>query len=230
MDNLIRALKRFNTNGDDKGMVTNRPDRSDPDKNITEPIFEFSKGVSFNNKTFIKSKGVNNRVILGENCKFGSLGTPKIDFHGSGNTIEFGERSVLKRGHLRIVGDNQSIFVGDRTTINGIYMLVDEGTSIIIGSGCMFSYDIELRTTDAHSILDKSSGKRINHAESIRIGDNVWVGKEAMISKGVSIGSNVIVGARSLVTKSFDNEEFVAIAGVPAKVVKRGVTWDRRKL
>ena len=196
---------------------------------MPEIIFEFGKGSKFNEKTFIKNEGENNKIIMGENCKFGSLGTPKVDFLGSGNTIEFGDRVILKRGHLRIVGDNQTIRIGNKTTINGIYILVDEQTNVVIGEDCMFSYSIELRTTDAHSILDKNTGKRINHADDIVIGDRVWVGKEAMINKGVKLSSNMIVGARALVTKSFDTE-YCAIAGVPAAVVKNGVTWDRRKL
>ncbi len=196
---------------------------------MKDVLFEFDKGAVFNEKTFVKSEGTGNKLILGKNSKFGSLGTPKIDFIGSGNTIELGERVVLKRGHLRFVGDNQTIKIGSKTTINGVYILVDEQTNVTIGSDCMFSYSIELRTTDAHSILDTNSGERVNRAADINIGDKVWVGKEVMITKGVTLSSNVIVGARALVTKSFD-AEFCAIAGVPASVVKECVTWDRRKL
>jgi acetyltransferase-like isoleucine patch superfamily enzyme len=196
---------------------------------MSEIIFEFGKGSKFNEKTLIKSEGENNRLILGDHCKFGSLGTPKVEFLGSGNTIRLDDRAVLKRGHLRIVGDNQVIHIGKKTTINGVYILVDEQTSVTIGDDCMFSYSIELRTTDAHSILDKVSGKRINNAADIVIGDRVWVGKEVMINKGVTLSSDMIVGARALVTRSFD-AEYCAIAGVPAAVVKKDVTWDRRKL
>lgn len=195
-------------------------------KNIN---IEIGKEALFNEKTFLKNSGENNSLILKSKSKFGTLGTPKVDFIGNNNTIIFEEFAVFKRGHLRIVGDNQTISVGRKTTINSAYLLVDEGCSITIGEDCMFSNGIELRTTDAHSILDKETGERINKAKSIVIGNHVWVGKEVMISKGVNIPSNVIVGARALVTKSFTNE-YVAIAGVPAVEVKSGVTWDRRKL
>lgn len=187
------------------------------------------KGAVFNDKTFLKSEGVNNRIVLDKAAKFGSLGTPKVDFKGNNNSIEFGERSVFKRGHLRIVGDNQHIKFGKKTTVNGVYILVDENTSVEIGEDCMLSYDIEIRTTDAHSVIDRDTRERINKAKNIVIGDRVWVGKEVMINKGVNIASNVIIGARSLVTSSCD-DEFVAIAGVPAKVVRTNVDWDRKKL
>lgn len=45
----------------------------------------------------------------------------------------------------------------------------------------------------------------------------------------VSIGDNSIVGWGSIVTRRFD-EPNVILAGIPAKVVKRGINWDRRSL
>ena len=41
------------------------------------------------------------------------------------------------------------------------------------------------------------------------------------------IADNSIVGWGSIVTKEF-NEPNVIIAGIPAKIVKRGINWDRR--
>ena len=50
------------------------------------------------------------------------------------------------------------------------------------------------------------------------IGDNVWIGGNAVILPGVTLGDNVVVGAGAVVTKSFPSN--VAIAGNPAKVIK----------
>lgn len=47
------------------------------------------------------------------------------------------------------------------------------------------------------------------------------------IGKNVKISDNSIVGWGSIVTRKFD-EPNVIIAGIPAKVVKRGVNWDRK--
>lgn len=55
---------------------------------------------------------------------------------------------------------------------------------------------------------------------SPRIGDNVDIGVGAKIIGDIDIASNVIIGAGSVVNKSF-KEEWVVIAGVPAKIVKR---------
>ena len=53
---------------------------------------------------------------------------------------------------------------------------------------------------------------------SISIGNNCWIGGNAVINPGVKLGHNVVVGAGSVVTKSF--EDNVVIAGNPAKVIQ----------
>lgn len=201
-----------------------QPNPKNNDVNI-----EIEEGGFLKETSLIQSVGFNNTIFIGKNSKVGSLGTPKIQFMGSNNRLIFESGSVLKRGHIRFVGDNQVIVIGKKTTINGIYMLCDEGCSIRIGDDCLLSYDIEMRTTDAHSIIDLDTGARLNPAGDISIGDRVWIGKEVMLTKGVVIASEVVIGARALVTKSLSDNN-VAIAGVPAKIVKRNITWDRRKL
>ena len=56
----------------------------------------------------------------------------------------------------------------------------------------------------------------------------MWIGKEACIMQGVKLPNNTVVGYRAVVTKSFD-EQFTAIAGVPARVVRKNITWSRTK-
>ncbi|AEV34261.1 acyltransferase family protein [Owenweeksia hongkongensis DSM 17368] len=51
----------------------------------------------------------------------------------------------------------------------------------------------------------------------IRVGNNVYIGNNAIILPGVSISDNVIVGAGAVVTKSILEGDIVA--GNPAKVV-----------
>lgn len=90
----------------------------------------------------------------------------------------------------------------------------------------MLSYELELRTTDAHSLFDRQSGELKNPPAGISIGDHCWIGKGACILQGVSLTNDVVVGTKSLVTKSC-NEPYVALAGIPAKIVSRDTAWDR---
>jgi virginiamycin A acetyltransferase len=51
------------------------------------------------------------------------------------------------------------------------------------------------------------------------IGNDVWIGCEAVVLAGVHIGDGAIVGARALVTK--DVEPYAIVGGVPAKVIRK---------
>lgn len=53
----------------------------------------------------------------------------------------------------------------------------------------------------------------------IKIGNNVFLGANTIITKSVTIGDNVIVGAGSIVTKDIPSNEIWA--GVPARFIKK---------
>ncbi|HWC28179.1 MAG TPA: DapH/DapD/GlmU-related protein, partial [Solirubrobacteraceae bacterium] len=57
-----------------------------------------------------------------------------------------------------------------------------------------------------------------------RIGDNVWLGANVVVTSGVTIGERCVIGANSVVTQ--DVPPFSIAAGAPAKVL-RGVTYER---
>ena len=53
----------------------------------------------------------------------------------------------------------------------------------------------------------------------ITIGNDVWIGYEAVILSGVTIGDGAIVGARAVVTK--DVPPYTIVAGVPARPIRK---------
>lgn len=53
----------------------------------------------------------------------------------------------------------------------------------------------------------------------IVIGNDVWIGYEAVILSGVTVGDGAIIGARAVVTK--DVEPYTIVGGVPAKPIKK---------
>lgn len=53
----------------------------------------------------------------------------------------------------------------------------------------------------------------------IVIGNDVWIGFEAVILAGVKIGDGAIIGARAVVTK--DVPPYSIVGGVPAKVIRK---------
>lgn len=53
----------------------------------------------------------------------------------------------------------------------------------------------------------------------IVIGNDVWIGYEAVIMSGVTIGDGAIIGTRAVVTK--DVPPYTIVGGIPAKVIRR---------
>ena len=52
----------------------------------------------------------------------------------------------------------------------------------------------------------------------IVIGNDVWIGYEAVILSGVTIGDGAVIGARAVVTK--DVPPYTIVGGVPAKPIR----------
>ena len=101
-----------------------------------------------------------------------------------------------------------------------------ENSSVYIGKDCMFSNGIKIFTSDMHSIIDLN-GNRINNSGDVIIGNHVWLCQDVKVLKNSKISDNTIVGHSAIVTKKF-YETNVILAGNPARIVKRGVNWDRK--
>lgn len=68
--------------------------------------------------------------------------------------------------------------------------------------------------------LDKSNVTDAwDNKGAIVIGNDVWVGYEAVIMQGVTIGDGAIVGTRAVVTK--DVPPYTIVGGVPAKPIRK---------
>ena len=58
-----------------------------------------------------------------------------------------------------------------------------------------------------------------NNKGDIIIGNDVWIGYEAVIMSGVNIGDGAIIGTRAVVTK--DIPPYTIVGGVPAKIIRK---------
>ena len=108
----------------------------------------------------------------------------------------------------------------DRLII-GSYCSIGSGASFIMAgnqghrydwiSSFPFYYMPEVETFSQSEDGFKKAGDTI-------IGNDVWIGSEAMIMPGVKIGDGAVIGSRALVTK--DVPPYAIVGGNPAKLIK----------
>jgi len=78
-----------------------------------------------------------------------------------------------------------------------------------------------LRNQNGFTYVDSNKFKEYRFADekySVVIGNDVWIGKRAMILEGVTIGDGAIVAAGAVVVK--DVPPYAIVGGVPARVIK----------
>lgn len=173
--------------------------------------------------------GCNNIIEIADG---GIIFKTVLRIRGDNNIIRIGNNVKISNGGFYIEDDNNIIDIGDGTTTSGqVNFSCTEGTSIVVGSDCMFSANIEVRTSDAHSIVDLE-GKRINESQDVIIGSHCWLGNTVFILKGSRIGDNCVVGAGSIVTHGVSSSNIIGaiIAGNPAKVIRNNTNWIRERL
>ena len=112
------------------------------------------------------------------------------------------------------VGD---VIIGDHTRVglhNTIIGPVTIGSHVNLAQGI---------TVTALNHNFEESSKRIDEqgvtTKPVIIGNDIWIGANAVILPGVSIGDHSVVAAGAIVTKDVPPHSLVA--GVPAKIIKK---------
>ncbi len=107
----------------------------------------------------------------------------------------------LHLGNQVDIGENVVLRAGGGLTI-GSRVLIAAGASVV---------------TSGHPIAPPRFRHVVN--EPIVIGDDVWIGANAVVLPGVTIGNGSVVAAGAVVSR--DVPPFTVVAGVPARVIKQ---------
>lgn len=112
-----------------------------------------------------------------------------------------------------------------------------EGSTLQIGSFCSIAVGVKIFlggehradwvTTYPFSVLWKSAFSFSGHPKSkgdVIIGNDVWIGTEAVIMSGVTIGDGAVIAARAVVAK--DVPPYAIAVGNPAKIIKKRFNDD----
>lgn len=189
---------------------------------------EITYGNSILSSVVFDIKGNGNQISIANDCLLCSV---VFRIRGDNHKIQIGSGCMFKEGGSLWFQDyNGTLTIGENTTFVNVHIAVIEPNSKVqIGRNCLFAYDIDIRTSDSHSIIDSKTGFRINFAKDINIGNHVWVTAHCNILKGVSISDDSVIATGSVVVKGF-KDKGVVIAGNPAKIVKNNITWTRKRI
>lgn len=124
-------------------------------------------------------------------------------------------------------GDNQ---IGDYTYI-GFNCII---TQSVVGRYCSIANNVsigigehKINRVSTSSLFYENPFETLTQGECI-IGNDVWIGSNAVIRRGVKIGNGAIIGANSFVNK--DVNDFEIVGGVPAKLIKKRFDENTIKL
>lgn len=167
----------------------------------------------------IHFRGNGNKIVLGEDTVL--LGAGLTFGHecsfvsGPGVRLARMEFNARRAGHLTI---------GARTHFTWITkFFFHEPGRIEIGAGGLIASDTLLTVSDMHSVIEVETGKRINPAQDITLHERVWLAAGVSIMKGSVIGAGSIIGLGAVVAGHIPENSMAA--GVPAKVIRSGVSW-----
>lgn len=112
--------------------------------------------------------------------------------------------------------------------INGDRLRIGKFCSIACGAKFLFNsanHTLHSLSTYTFPLFYEAWGHGMHPTQAwdnkgdIVIGNDVWIGYEAVILAGVTIGDGAVIGARAVVTK--DVPPYTIVGGVPAKPIRR---------
>lgn len=120
----------------------------------------------------------------------------------------------------RGLAETPTLVIGDHTFVgHNCTLAVAKGLSI--GSHCLIANNVWITDSPGHPV---SASQRLaglppdsSRVRPVTIGNNVWIGRDAVVLPGVTIGDNSVVAACAVVTKDVPPNKIAM--GNPARVV-----------
>jgi acetyltransferase-like isoleucine patch superfamily enzyme len=133
--------------------------------------------------------------------------------------LEIGRDTLLEPGCWLTLGPEARIRIGrecflNRGTMLAASDLIEIGDHVMFANGC-FVGDAAHRHDDPEEPVTRQG---FEPGRPVRIGSNVWLGVNCVVTGGVTIGDRAVIGANSVVTR--DVPAGTVAAGAPAKVIK----------
>jgi acetyltransferase-like isoleucine patch superfamily enzyme len=180
---------------------------------INISIDNFGKNIFIGNNTYINNSTIGNNVLL-KNNSFISLSKLEeyVTLHNGvalKDTIIGAYTYIAEKTFLSNTKTGKYCSIGPKVTC----CIGKHPTKDFVSTHPMF-YSTQKQAQI--SLVDKDYFEE--YAPKTELGNDVWIGQEAMLMDGVKIGDGAIIGARAVVTK--DIPPYAVAVGVPAKVIR----------
>ncbi len=150
--------------------------------------------------------------------------TLRIGMYSEVVNCKFGHQNIIY-GFARLV----DVEMGDYSYVGGAtlqyctigkFCSIAEGVKIGLGihPTHLESTHPAFYSPQSHWDIKPDLSHHIVEYKRVIIGDDVWIGTNAMVLDGVQIGNHAVVAAGAVVTK--DVPEYAIVGGIPAKVLK----------
>ena len=105
-------------------------------------------------------------------------------------------------------GKNSKVIIGDCCRINGAY--IHAKSSIQIGNNCVIASGVNIIDSNAHVVHSSNRTIGTDIPKPIIIGNNVWIGLNAIILKGTVLGDNCVVAAGTTVKGNYISNSIIS--------------------
>ncbi|MDG4656807.1 maltose acetyltransferase domain-containing protein [Ectobacillus antri] len=109
-----------------------------------------------------------------------------------------------------------NIHVGENFYANYNCVILDV-CPVTFGDNCMLAPGVHIYTA-SHPLEAKARNSGREFGKPVVIGNNVWIGGQAVINPGVTIGDNAVIASGAVVTK--DVPPNTLVGGNPASIIK----------
>ena len=167
---------------------------------VNKEIKPIYPNANFKSFCYIKSVVTNPNIIVGDYSYYDDSedGQESFEKHVTHHYDFIGDRLII--------GKFCSIAKGVEFVMNGANHMLDSLTA----------YPFEI--IDEFKGLSRPFGQRGNKGDTI-VGNDVWIGQNAVIMPGVHTGDGAIIGANS--TVAIDVEPYSIVAGNPARLIRK---------
>jgi acetyltransferase-like isoleucine patch superfamily enzyme len=153
-------------------------------------------------------------VKIGKNVRIGR--GARFDRHPENVTLE--DNVIIGEGNILCpTNKNARIVIGKNTGTN-LSCMFYAVSSITVGENCLIAPRVYIVDNNHGIERDSLIREQRSVAKEIRIGNDCWLGANAMVLAGVTLAEGTIVGAMALVSK--DTEPYGIYHGIPARLVR----------